>query len=68
MGLLENEVKVAELLELNGMPRWVAFEERFIVAEREGEVLAAVRYRTEPNGCCWASSSPIRGPESGASR
>src|SRR5215213_6142651 len=48
MGLLEDEAKVAELLELNGMPRWVAFEERFIVAEREGEVLAAVRYRTEP--------------------
>jgi hypothetical protein len=48
MGLLEDEAKVAELLELNGMLRWVAFEERFIVAEREGEVLAAVRYRTEP--------------------
>ena len=48
MGLLEDEAKVAELLELKGMPRWVAFEERFIVAEREGEVLAAVRYRTEP--------------------
>ncbi|MGI9091699.1 MAG: hypothetical protein ACR2GG_11445, partial [Gemmatimonadaceae bacterium] len=29
-------------------PRWVAFEERFIVAERDGEVLAALRYRTEP--------------------
>jgi hypothetical protein len=48
MGLLEDEAKVAELLELNGMPRWVAFEERFIVAEREVEGLAAVRYRTEP--------------------
>jgi hypothetical protein len=47
-GLPEDETKVAELLELNGMPRWVAFEERFIVAEREGEVLAAARYRTEP--------------------
>ncbi len=29
------------------MPRWVAFEERFIVAERGGEVLAGLRYRTE---------------------
>jgi hypothetical protein len=25
-GLLEDEAKVAELLELNGMPRWVARE------------------------------------------
>ena len=47
-GLSEDEAWIAELLELNGMPRWVAFEERFIVAEREGEVLAALRYRTEP--------------------
>ena len=47
-GLLEDEAKVAELMELNGMPRWVAFEQRFVVAERDGEVLAAVRYRTEP--------------------
>jgi hypothetical protein len=46
--LLEDEAKVAELMELNGMPRWVAFEGRFVVAERDGEVLAAVRYRTEP--------------------
>jgi hypothetical protein len=43
-----DEAKVAELLELNGMPRWVAFEERFVVAERDGAVAAAVRYRTEP--------------------
>jgi hypothetical protein len=47
-GLLEDETKIAELLELNGMPRWVAFEERYVVAEREGEILAALRYRTEP--------------------
>ena len=47
-GMAEDEAKVAELLELNGMPRWVAFEERFIVAEKDGEVLAALRYRTEP--------------------
>jgi acetyltransferase (GNAT) family protein len=47
-GMAEDEARVAELLELNGMPRWVAFEERFIVAERDGEVLAALRYRTEP--------------------
>jgi hypothetical protein len=47
-GLPEDEAKVAELLELNGMPRWVAFEERFIVADKHGELLAAVRYQTEP--------------------
>ena len=47
-GLPEDEAKVAELLELNGMPRWVAFGERFVVAERGGAVVAAVRCRTEP--------------------
>ncbi len=46
-GLPADEAAVAELLELNGMPRWVAFEERFIVAERGGKVLGALRYRTE---------------------
>ena len=46
-GLLEDEAKVADLLQLNGMPRWLAFEERYVVAERDGEVLAAMRYRTE---------------------
>ena len=46
-GLAEEESAVADLLELNGMPRWVAFEERFIVAQKDGKVLGAVRYRTE---------------------
>ena len=46
-GLLEDEAKVADLLQLNGRPRWLAFEERYVVAERDGEILAAVRYRTE---------------------
>ena len=46
-GLAEEEPAVADLLQLNGMPRWVAFEERFIVAERGGKVLGALRYRTE---------------------
>jgi hypothetical protein len=35
-------------MELHGMRRAMAFEERFIVAERGGKVLAALRYRTEP--------------------
>jgi hypothetical protein len=47
-GLRSDEPRIAELLELNGMPRWVAYEERFVVAEDGGEVTAAVRYRTEP--------------------
>jgi hypothetical protein len=46
-GLLEDEEKIADLLQLNGMPRWVAFEERYIVAERDDDILAALRYRTE---------------------
>ena len=46
-GLAEDEAAVAELLELNGMPRWVAFEERFIVAQKNGKVLGVVRYRME---------------------
>ena len=46
-GLPADEAAVAGLLELNGMPRWVAFEERFVVAEEDGEVLGALRYRTE---------------------
>jgi hypothetical protein len=47
-GRLEDEAKIGDLLQLNGMPRWVAFEERYVVAERDGEMLAALRYRTEP--------------------
>ncbi|HEX5848742.1 MAG TPA: GNAT family N-acetyltransferase [Rubrobacter sp.] len=46
-GLAGDELAVAELLELNGMPRWISFEERFVVAEEDGRVLGAVRYRTE---------------------
>ncbi|MBA2617468.1 MAG: hypothetical protein H0U91_04780 [Rubrobacter sp.] len=46
-GLVEDEAAVADLLQLNGMPRWVAFEERFIVAERDGKIVGAVRYATE---------------------
>src|SRR5918997_7212600 len=46
-GLAEDEPVVADLLQLNGMPRWVAFEERFIVAEKGGRIVGAVRYATE---------------------
>lgn len=46
-GMAEDEPAVAEILELNGMPRWVAFEERFIVAEKDGKIVGALRYMTE---------------------
>ena len=47
-GTAADDHAVVMLLELNGMPRWVAFEERFIVAEgADGRLLAAMRYRTE---------------------
>lgn len=45
-GLREDEPGISELLELNGIPRWVAFEERFVVAQRHGRILAAMRYGT----------------------
>jgi hypothetical protein len=46
-GLAEDEPAVADLLELNGMPRWVAFEGHFIIGE-DGEALtAAMRFRQE---------------------
>lgn len=46
-GRPEDEAGIADLLELNGMPRWEAFEERFIVAAGSGgRILAALRYRT----------------------
>lgn len=47
-GVVEDEPRIAELLELNGMPRWGAFEDRYVVAEKGGGVVAALRYRTEP--------------------
>jgi hypothetical protein len=44
-GLAEDAPRIAELLELNGIPRWVAFEERFILAEDEGKLVAVLRFR-----------------------
>jgi hypothetical protein len=66
-GLLEDEAKIADLLQLNGMPRWVAFEERYVVAQEDGEILAALRYRTEPKRLLlgllisdpWAEERPL---------
>ena len=47
-GLEEDETRIGEILDLNGMPRRVALEEQFIVAEEHGEVLAAVSFMTTP--------------------
>lgn len=44
-GLASDAPRIALLLDLNGMPRWVAFEERFIVFEEGGALTAAVRFR-----------------------
>jgi hypothetical protein len=43
--LPEDESRIADLLEMNGLPRWMAAEERFLVAGWGGEVLAALEYR-----------------------
>ena len=63
-GLREDEAYVAELLELNGKPRPLAFEERFIVAvaEPEGELLAALSYRTASKRLLLGFFMPTRGP------
>jgi hypothetical protein len=66
-GLGDDELRIAELMELNGLRRVLAFEERFIVAERDGNILAALRYRTEPKRLLlgllvsdpWAAERPL---------
>jgi hypothetical protein len=68
-GLEADEDAIAELMELNGMRRTLAFEERFIVAvvKPGGKVLAALRYRTEPKRLMlgllvsdpWAAERPL---------
>lgn len=47
-GLAGDAPGIAELLELQEMPRWLAFEERFIVAERGGKIAGVLRFRREP--------------------
>ena len=46
-GLVEDASRIADLLERRGIPRWVAFEGRFIVAERDGRIVAVLRFRQE---------------------
>jgi N-acetylglutamate synthase-like GNAT family acetyltransferase len=47
-GMREDEARIAELLVLNGISGRAAARESFIVAERDGRVVAALRYETEP--------------------
>ena len=47
LGLVEDAPRVAELLELRGIPCWVAFEERFILAERDERVVAVLHFRQD---------------------
>ncbi len=68
-GLPEDEAQIAELLELNGMGRTLASQERFVVAAAKpgGKVLAVLRYRTEPKRLLlgllvsdpWAQERPL---------
>ena len=66
-GTPEDGGRIGELLGLNGAPRGVATGEGFVVAERGVEVLAAVRYRTEPKRLLlgllvadpWAEERPL---------
>lgn len=46
----EDTPRISDFLEFNGIPRWVAFEERFIVAEESGRLVAAVRFREDVGG------------------
>lgn len=63
LALARDITRIAELLELNGMPRWVAFEERFIVAEEAGQLAAVARFREGSESLhLGLSSSPTRGP------
>ena len=45
-----DEHKIADLLELNGRPRWKAFEERFIVAEKKGKYCRPCSTKRRPSG------------------
>ncbi len=46
-GVPEDAPRIAGLLEVNDISCWVAFEERFLVVEEAGEILAALRFRQD---------------------
>ena len=47
-GVPEDALMIAALLESRGVPCWMAFEERFVVAERDGKLVAVLRFREAP--------------------
>ena len=46
-GAPEDAPRIAALLELNGTSCWVAFEERFLLVEEAGEIVAALCFRQD---------------------
>jgi hypothetical protein len=48
--------RIVRLLELNGTPRWVAFEKHFIIVDDGESLTAAIRFRQEcGRGSTWDS-------------
>lgn len=45
--LLEDLARIGDLLELNSLPRRMAYEEGFLVAEVGGEIVGALQYRMQ---------------------
>ncbi|WP_273841618.1 hypothetical protein [Rubrobacter calidifluminis] len=41
----EDRARIADLLEVEDLPRWLAWREQFLVAERGGEIVGALEYR-----------------------
>ncbi|MGH3088808.1 MAG: hypothetical protein ACRDSJ_15995 [Rubrobacteraceae bacterium] len=66
-GDVEDAARIADFLEVNGAPRWVAFEEHFILAEEDGEVLGVLRFREDSGQlylgllvtAAWAEERPL---------
>ena len=46
-GVPADAPQIAGLLEVNDISCWVAFEERFLVVEEAGEIVAALRFRQD---------------------
>lgn len=51
-GSAEDMPRISDFLEFNGIPRWVAFEERFIVVEEDGRLVAVLRFREDLEKLC----------------
>jgi hypothetical protein len=47
LGRDDDAAQISRLLDLRGVPSWVALEERFLVAERGGRIVAVARFRQD---------------------